>query len=237
MKKIDFKTFLKNLKNWGKKPAKEVFPELVKDSSFFGSQGMIMFLMLCGMVNNFWHNAMLYNSIQVGEYQGFFVVLIFDLGLIALMRNGRAESAQALAWILGLINLLYWNFIEDVYQWEAVLDSAEKLKLVMAKVIYTLVFTFFLHKFSKLYVQKSNDIPNLEHIKAAMVQLRAEYEQVKAEREHNKAQIEQLKDVVLKYQNEHVLLLPYREKWRKGDWLPDVDLPLGSMLKSYNAKK
>jgi hypothetical protein len=157
--------------------------------------------------------------------------------------NEKADEAQFLAIVLGAINLLYWDFLKDCYEWHQVLADPERLKTVLAKLIYTVVFTFFLHRYSKLYVDKSTALPKLEHLQAENKHLKAELEEVKGINETWKTSFDAIKTAFgnaetknKELESEIIELIPWREKWKKGDWLPDLSKPLTTMVKSYNAK-
>lgn len=208
--------------------------------SFISGNGLIIFILICGMVNNFKHNAEMYNMLGSGEMVGYLVVLFLDLGLIVLVVHNYDNPSKILTWILGLLNLFFWDILTDIYQFDAVIQDPKRLTLFLVKLIYFVLFPYLQHLFCDLYVKRNKQAPQLEQYQAQQAEQAKRISELEGElvrRETSRANFENRCHQLAQEVEE---LRPWREVWRKfgegSNYLPDVNEGVKSMMQSYRAK-
>ncbi len=122
-------------------------------NSIFHRPGFLLFVAVLALLNNLEHSTHLYNSISDTMFDHdwmnwvycTFVNLLIDLAVIAFVVNGRHKEAGLYAFLIFLINLLYYKGL-GIFPIE-VNDR-------IAYVIYSFMFTYSIYIFSKLYFAK-----------------------------------------------------------------------------------
>ena len=113
---------------------------------FFQSEFYIGIILILVMTNNIDHGGNLYASITDGTQKiGYFVMITIDLAVLAFIFNGMKSEAWWYAAAICAIQLLDYKILSF---WD---PEANKWA---AKIIFSGMFAYTLHNFSKIFKQK-----------------------------------------------------------------------------------
>jgi hypothetical protein len=132
-------------------------------------------IILLTMYNNLEHSASVYLNISdhtghsdaYNRFQSYLVVIVFDLAVIAFILKSKNTESKVFAWVLFLINCLFFNVIQTGYQIifllyniqsDVLKQDQEVVKMlitdvnaVIAKVVFAAIFSYCIHRFSHLW--------------------------------------------------------------------------------------
>lgn len=165
------------------------------------------------MFNNLEHGAELYYRITKPIYpeswlpyihwQAYFVIVVIDLAVIGFVVNGKTKDSKAFAWLLFLINCIFWDVLTEMATTHY--KDVERISLLIAKVFFSAAFSYLIHKVSTLYFEKVNGFSSLEQVLAqnyqnvaALEQERANLKQAEALINHANSKLEQNESTINK---------------------------------------
>lgn len=163
-------------------------------NNFFRKPIFLLIIITLTMFNNLEHGAELYYRITEPIYpkswlpyihlQAYFVIIVIDLAVIGFIVNGKTKDSKAFAFLLFIINLIFWDVLTGISTTHYA--DLPKISLLLAKIFFSAAFSYLIHKMSSLYFERVVGYSSLE-------QLRAEYEQTLADKKELAAAIEQKK--------------------------------------------
>lgn len=156
--------------------------------NFFSRPVFLLIIIALTMFNNLEHGAELYYKITQSIYpvawqpyihiQAYFVIIVIDLAVIGFIVNGKTNDSKAFAWLLFIINCIFWNVLTEIAN--VSINDVERISLLLAKIFFSAAFSYLIHKVSTLYFEKINGFSNLEQLKAELEQTQAERKQLEA---------------------------------------------------------
>ena len=122
---------------------------------FFYNPGFILFVAILALLNNLEHSTHVYHNISKTNFTSdwmnwvycILVNLLIDLSVIAFVVNGRHKEAGIYAFLIFIINLLYYDGLEIF---------STQINNSIAYVTYSSMFTYSIYTFSKLYFERVN---------------------------------------------------------------------------------
>jgi len=130
-------------------------------------QVFLLVIVVLTMYNNLEHSASVYYQISYNalfqdwynHMQSYLVVIVIDLSVIAFILAAKERESVIFAWVLFVINCLFFNVIGSVDQ---LLKSADEFPVelvnhLLAKLIFSGIFSYSLHRFSSLWNLKGED--------------------------------------------------------------------------------
>lgn len=204
-----------------------------KDKRYWSMVAIRLVIFFC-TVNNIMHGAVFYHySFQRHKpdsywdfftspenFQSFFVMFVVDVALITLVLYGKTKNdlriASILAFVLFLINVLFADIFQDVYALESTFSDPEKLTRCFGKILFSALFSFIIHHFSRLSVRIANEgreedrissqlaamkqdlstsIATMEQNVATAKQIQADQNQIQSTLNQNKGNQEQLQNL------------------------------------------
>lgn len=128
----------------------------------------LFIILVLTMYNNLDHSAHVYHDVAMptsdqgayGWLQAYLVVIVIDLSVIAFIIAGRHKESAIFAWILFFINLIFFDVLKAVYQSYIAQNPEEKIELfrrILAKVFFSGIFSYFIHRFSVLFYEHRNE--------------------------------------------------------------------------------
>lgn len=142
---------------------------------------LLLTLVMMIMANNVIHSAMLYLFTNHEMNEGFiylnwlhrpifwyslFINLILDLGVITGLKVGDKKLSKGFAIMILLVNLLFWNVLDDLYNFGTVARDSMLMSKFISKLLFSIVFSYSIHRFSTLYVELKLEKELLSDIKA-----------------------------------------------------------------------
>jgi hypothetical protein len=172
------------------------------------SKNNLLILALVGltMLNNMAHGAEVYLSISLEPVtqgwnwptlQAYFVMALLDLSVISFIINGKTGEARWFAVLLFLINVIYWNTLQDLYLME--FSSPAWVTKVVAKIMVSATFAYYIHRFSRLYLELITTAQTESKASAELLEVKAELQHTKAELQQASVQIQELSADFVKY--------------------------------------
>jgi hypothetical protein len=114
---------------------------------------IISFLLILIMANNIPHGAELYAAISDRSnatiepiYQGYFVMILFDAGVLVMIFCGDYIVSILLAIFLFIVNIIFWKVPWEIRYWHLI--SFEAQVYCVWKAILSFMFSFLMHKLS-----------------------------------------------------------------------------------------
>jgi hypothetical protein len=158
-----------------------------KIDAFLQTNKFLLLVVVLAMLNNLEHSANVYYSISKHTFgiewldwtHAALVVLIIDLAIIAFVVNGRHLEAGLYGVAICIINLVYSDGINMFFM--EPLPEGEKINQGVAKVIYSIMFTYSIYIFSKMYFEKQQKSTAYADAMHKVSSLQAELMQVRAE--------------------------------------------------------
>lgn len=228
-------------------------------SNFFSRPLFLLIIISLTMFNNLEHGAELYYKITKPIYpdswlpyihlQAYFVIIVIDLAVIGFIVNGKTKDSKAFAWLLFIINLIFWDVLTGVASTHYA--DVQKISLLIAKIFFSAAFSYLIHKVSSLYFEKINGYSSIEQIKASYEQEKAFKEQLEAdleqsyirentcirkieeiEKEHSEITKDHVKNIAKISRIEQELTCPHCSEFR-----PSIAEGVLSAIKSLNAHK
>lgn len=171
-------------------------------NNFFRKPIFLLIIIALTMFNNLEHGAELYYRITEPIYpeswlpyihlQAYFVIIVIDLAVIAFIVNGKTKDSKAFAFLLFIINLIFWDVLTGISTTH--IADVPKISLLLAKIFFSAAFSYLIHKMSSLYFERVVGYSSLEHLKAVHEQTLADQKQQIAEMEQAKADLVRYKE-------------------------------------------
>lgn len=183
--------------------------EKLKQINLFGSPNFLLFMIIMIMWNNLEHVADVYAKITLYLYpeerhdyirlQAYFVAIVFDFTVIAFIYHGQWKESLVFAFILFIVNIIFWDVYTEMhttypYQYR-------QASLVFAKVLYSAVFSFLIHRSSTLYFELKNGFSKMKQAAELISNNKAALELAKATIEQKEELIKQKEASVLDLKN------------------------------------
>jgi hypothetical protein len=138
----------------------------IKSKNFLQRKSFILIIVMVTMLNNLAHNANVYYDLVAGIKKftevdltsllhAYAVVVVMDISILAFITNKEDKAAIVFAWILFIVNMIYWEAIKDLYKFD--INDPKKVSVLLSKLIWSGVFSYAIHKFSTLYVKMMNE--------------------------------------------------------------------------------
>ncbi len=166
------------------------------NKNFFRKPIFLLIIITLTMFNNLEHGAELYYRITEPIYpkswlpyihlQAYFVIIVIDLAVIGFIVNGKTKDSKAFAFLLFIINLIFWDVLTGISTTHYA--DLPKISLLLAKIFFSAAFSYLIHKMSSLYFERVVGYSSLEQLKAEYDQALAEKKQITADLEHQKAE-------------------------------------------------
>lgn len=139
---------------------------------------IISFLLILVMANNIPHGAELYAQISDRSnatiepiYQGYFVMILFDVGVLVMLFCDDMAISIIIAFFLFIVNILFWNVPWEIRYWHLI--SFQAKVLCVWKGILSGMFSFLLHRLSDTLRKFIRSILVAKRMKARSISLRA----------------------------------------------------------------
>jgi hypothetical protein len=202
-----------------------------KIDAFLQTNKFLLLVVTLAMLNNLEHSANVYYSISKHTFgiewldwtHAALVVLIIDLAIIAFVVNGRHLEAGLYGVAICIINLVYSDGINMFFM--EPLAMGEKINQGVAKVIYSIMFTYSIYIFSKMYFEKQQKSTAYADAMHKVSSLQAELMQVRAE---GKQEVSSLKAE---------LALAYAESEQKQSRLDAMMEKVKELKQTYHAQE
>ncbi|HEY0029163.1 MAG TPA: hypothetical protein VGC65_00280 [Bacteroidia bacterium] len=167
------------------------------NKNFFRKPVFLLIIIALTMFNNLEHGAELYYRITGPIYpdswlpyihlQAYFVIIVIDLAVIGFIVNGKTKDSKAFAFLLFLINLLFWDVLTGISKTS--LWDLPNVSLLIAKIFFSAAFSYLIHKMSSLYFERVVGYSSIEQLKAVYEQELADKKQLAADFEQQKAEV------------------------------------------------
>lgn len=215
----------------------------------------LLLIIVLTMYNNLEHSANIYYQlIQNNGYsalynhiQSYLVVIVIDLSVIAFIVRARHRESKAFAWMLFVVNVLFFDVLGTSYKWLVEPQTAQKLTYfnhLVGQLMFSGIFSYTIHRFSMLYYNSSSDTEDLDQLKAENKRFRNEVEQNSQSKKQLTAALESLaisnKELIdiKKHSENHLSELQTRlEHFRNELTCPRCRVFAAESIQSLNAHK
>ncbi len=129
-------------------------------------QIFLLLIIVLTMYNNLEHSAKVYYLISANpgypdwynHLQSFLVVIVIDLSIIAFIITAKHKESIVFAWILFLVNCIFFDVIGSIYEifsYKSHAGLIESLNRLLSKLIYSAIFSYSIHRFSYLWYEST----------------------------------------------------------------------------------
>lgn len=172
----------------------------------------MLLIIVLTMYNNLEHSANIYyHLIQHNGYgpfynhiQAYLVVIVIDLSVIAFIVRAKNTESKVFAWLLFLINMLFFDVSGTTYKLLTHPDTSHKLELLnelTGQLVFSGIFSFTIHRFSKLYYNEYSQKGFLEHSLTVNKQLKSDLDGCNKTIEGLKSEIIASNEIIDKLRN------------------------------------
>lgn len=180
----------------------------------------LLVIIVLTMYNNLEHSASVYYSISAQDgtnspyqrFQSYLVVIVIDLAVIAFILHSNKKEAAVFAWILFLINALFFNILGSVHQIflsEQTHQMIEESNKLIAKIAFSGLFSYSIHRFGYVWyelIQKQQEEKNAMDNDTKMDILKTVLQQEMQQKKEFEAQNVELKKMLDELGNDNAFL-------------------------------